>query len=230
MKDKNLLQLISFAIGLILFTVFICYLFIGAYKKLEELNTHVKVEWKNNNNFILTDSPNWFLHDRDSLQTLKQINDVDKFLLMNLVEKDTSKSYNSYVHAINKLSFLSNSNSKIPFSLLLYIGGLSAVIGVQIRTLHDFIGQTCYKKNIDLKVWWPWYVVRPFLGFLVGGVVIVFMEASILKSSLNYNSSNFLFIGFTVLAGFGSTDVVSLLRTLSKKIFGRDTTTKNATD
>ena len=214
-------ELIGLAIGIIALTFLIVWAFYYAYNKLEGYNVDIEVEWPNSNDILLENSPHWFLHDSATIKTLKQIDAQDKLLLLSLLEKD-SLIYPAYSKAIDKLTFISNKASRIPFSLILIIGGISAVIGVQIRTMFDFVGRACYKKNIELKVWWPWYVVRPFLGFLVGGVVIVFIEASILKSAINYNVSNLFLVGVTVLAGFGVTDVVDLLRKLSKKIFGTE--------
>lgn len=220
-QSLNQRTLLGTALALIVFTTLIGFLFYKSYTRLEEFNKPFKVFWNNEGDVELNATPVWFMYDSDTLYSTKPIKTEDKLLLLNLI---SSSSFNqSYKKAIEKLTFLSNDDSRISFTLFLLIGGLSAVIGVQIRTLYDFVGNACYTFNFNLKVWWPWYVIRPFLGFLLGGFVVVLLEAKLFNSTVYFpDRSNLYLIGFTILAGFGVTDVVGVIRSLSKKIFSAE--------
>jgi hypothetical protein len=96
---------------------------------------------------------------------------------------------------------------------------LFANIGLQgsmIRVIFDFIGHTCYTEKFDFDVWWPWYLLRPLLGFIMSAFFVVLFDMS------NFNSdgdvSKFPFI-LAFVTGFAVTDAIDFLRRFSKKIF-----------
>ena len=197
-----------------------CWWFYCSYSKLEKYKIRAHVAWLNEENIKVKQGPSWFMYDSSKLYSLKQISNEEKTMLLNLIDSDTSA--NKYYKAIERLSFLSNMSEKVPETLLFLIGGIAAILGVQIRTIFDLIGNVCYKRHLNMLRWWPWYALRPLLGFLVGAFIVVLLQSKIFVPTENDGLQNIYLVGLTVLAGFGVTDVIGMLRSLSKKLFGSD--------
>ncbi len=150
--------------------------------------------------------------------TLKAIDDSTKVKLLTLYSKD-STGFDAYKNAIEELSFATQEVPKPSYLLTLLIGGLAAVLGVQIRSMHRFVLRACYVQDFDLSVWWPWYVMRPVMGFLLGCAVVLLAEVNLLGIQTD-NPSLFFWIGLAIITGFGAPDVVDRLYLLSKTLFG----------
>ena len=152
------------------------------------------------------------------LVTLKVIDDTTKTNLLSLYNRD-SLGFDSYKNAIEELSFATQELPKPSYLFTLLIGGLAAVLGVQIRTMHRFVLRACYVRDLDYSVWWPWYVMRPLMGFLLGCAVVLLAEVNLLNIQTD-NPSLFFWIGLAILTGFGAPDVVDRLYLVSKTLFG----------
>lgn len=219
------IKAVSTALVTILITVILCYFFIVTRKQLDNTKTYYSVFWKNADSTIIKSGPNWFLYDcnKDSIKSLKIINDIDKIQLLNLTESKEKKC-NSYFSAIDQLTFKSNSENNGNYYLALILTAICGAIGVQLRTINNFIGVSCFKKDFKFDIWWPWYLLRPILGGLIGPILYILIDGNLYNNLAVKNHSQALIIGITVLAGFGSEDFLELLRKLSKRLFGTATT------
>lgn len=210
-------------IYILIFTALIVISFVSAYRKTEKLQVLETVPWSNETQYTLKSGPVWFGYDEDAklLKVNGIINDSIKKQLLELYPSD-STGYASYQRAIDWLAFKTQtSQSKPSYLYILLLGGLAAMIGVQIRTIYHFLDHTCYKRDFDAKIWWPWYVVRPWVGFLLGAALILLAEVNLFTVA-NSQSSQIFWIGFSILAGFSTPDVIRRLGKASEAIFGID--------
>jgi hypothetical protein len=99
-----------------------------------------------------------------------------------------------------------------------FLFGFLAFLGSMVRVIFDFIGHTCYTEKFDFKVWWPWYIFRPTLGFILGAVFVILFDKSLFGIETN-EISKFPFV-LSFITGFAVTDAIDLLRNFSKRIFG----------
>ncbi len=126
----------------------------------------------------------------------------------------------SYRQAIDRLTFLSNQQTETSILFLLLLGGIGGVVGVQLRSVSNFIGVACVKNRLDFKRWWPWYALRPLLGFLVGVLVVVLTKSDLYTPEGPTSEANLWWLGLAVLAGFGAEDFGLRLRLISHTLFG----------
>lgn len=195
--------------------------FTWSFKKVEKNNETISVYWNNSDSLKVSAGPSWFFYDKkkDSISSSHSISDGEKLSLLALVKSEEDKS-GSYSDAISELSFKSNKQMKTSYLFLLVLSGICGAIGVQMRSIHNFIGNTCFKNEFNFDVWWPWYFIRPLIGCLVGPVVFIIFDGKLVPMSTPFSYSNVLLIAVSILAGFGAEDVLNTLRTLSKRVFG----------
>ena len=99
-----------------------------------------------------------------------------------------------------------------------FLFGFIASLGSLVRIIFDFIGHTCYTKEFDFKIWWPWYFFRPLLSFILGAFFVIFFDNSLFGDEVtNIPKSPFI---FAFITGFSVTDAITFLRQVSKRIFG----------
>lgn len=193
----------------------------GIYELQTVTNPVVYVSWDNPNKIQLDagEAPVAFWYNKPErlLVHRGQIDIATKKQLSKLAANDQS-----YQRAIGKLTFDSSAKSSRVFFWILVVGGLGGVLGVQVRSLFDFIGHTCYKGSLDINLWWPWYVLRPVLGFLLGFLVLGLVQGEILQVGEGRGTNIYWWIGLAILAGFGASDVIAKLRLVSKTLFGSD--------
>ncbi|MGD0279886.1 MAG: hypothetical protein ABSC11_11330 [Smithella sp.] len=220
--------------GIILFVVsgLLVLIFICEYNRYSDIkNISVSVSFKNNNKFHLKLYPNWFFYDSkyDSLYLSKVINRDEKEQLLNLIPEN-APFFADYKSAIDELAYkASQQQGKFSASFLLILCGIMATIGVQTRTMWNFIGRVCYKNGVDMNIWWPWYVLRPLIGFIVGIIISIIWDLDLLNLGNNKEKLNcVLFVGF--LAGFAIQDVIEFLRRIAKKIFSSSEVDDPTTD
>lgn len=207
--------------AVMIITAVLLWGFYSVFYRMENSTNIVSVSWKNEDSTIVNAGPSWFYYDlvNDSIKTSKPINDQDKKSLLNLV--DSSSHLNeSYKKAISELAFRSNTNLKNPYLLILLLTSICGAIGVQLRTINNFIGVACFKNEFDFDIWWPWYFLRPLMGCLVGPVIFIIFDGKLMPLSTQFNYSNILVVAISILAGFGAEDVLNTLRSLSKRLFG----------
>lgn len=203
---------------LIMFTILMAALFADGYSKISKIS--VEVSWANKDSLSLNNYPTWFYYNnaRNVLISNRVISDSNKVSLLKLADVK-HKGYNEFRASINNLSYSSNKLQSELFILLLYIAGCAAVVGVQIRSLFNFIGNFSYKRELDIPVWWPWYVLRPVMAFVVGGLIIVLAKAKLFNASTI--DDNIYAVAIAAIAGFGIEDAIGRLRDISKALFGK---------
>jgi hypothetical protein len=182
----------------------------------------VSVNWIKSDSLKIKPGPVWFYYDKKNgtLNTRHAISDNDKTQLTALINDD-DKVFQSYSLAIDQLAFTSNrpKESDIYFWLtILY--AIAGLLGVQLRTINNFIGIACYKKTFDFHAWWPWYLVRPLLGFITGGVVFLLIDSKQLLAGESAGGMSALALTAAFLGGFSADEFYELLRKISKRILG----------
>lgn len=221
--------IIIWGITLSVISIIMVLIFISQYNSFsDKKNISVAVALKTENMLQLRLYPDWFYYDSncDSLYLSKVIGKDEKEQLLNLISADDT-SFADYKSAIDELAFKASQNGRLSASLLLIICGIIAILGVQARTMWNFIGRVCYKKGVDMNTWWPWYALRPLIGFIIGIVIFLIWDLDLLnlgnndKGNLNY----LLFVGF--LSGFAIQDVIEFIRKVAKKIFSPQEPEKN---
>lgn len=211
----------NLGLSIAVMTILAIWFFKISYQAFDRYKLDCKVYWKSPNNLPLADAPHWVYYAFDTLYTSRSITADEKVVLLSLVKRDTV-NYPTYSKAIDELAFKSNFTTKVSFMIILILAGASGIIGVQIRTIFDFIGRVAFKNGVVYTKWWPWYFLRPILGFIVACIVIVFFESGILNTLKNYNHTGAMLIGVSVLSGFAAFDVVVAMRKISKRIFGAE--------
>jgi ABC-type multidrug transport system fused ATPase/permease subunit len=132
----------------------------------------------------------------------------------------------SYIYSIDNatMAIILNKSSKPTVEAFFWVFGLLATIGSLVRVTYDFIGHTCYTKEFDFNIWWPWYFFRPLLAFMLGSIFVILFNKDLFGSNVN-ELPKFPFI-LSFLTGFSITDAMGFLRMASKRVFG-DNNQKN---
>ncbi len=186
------------------------------------LSIDVKIEWENKQNLALRSGPSWFVYDKAEkvLRTGRPINDNKKRELLGLLGE--AQSDPTYQQAIDKLAYSSNKSvqSQEVMILILGLGMLSGILGVLIRSMSSFVFHACILKDLDLSNWWPWYVLRPFLGAAVGVTLIVLLKSQLIILSEPDQFAGFWLLGLCIIAGFGIDEFINRLFFLSRTLFG----------
>ena len=184
-----------------------------------------KAEWENKQNLSPRPGPSWFVYDKAEkvLRTGRPINDDKKRELLGLIGETNGDL--TYQEAIDKLAYLSNkqTQSKQVITLILYLGILSGILGVLIRSISGFIFHACVLNDLELTRWWPWYVLRPFLGAAVAVTLIVLLKSQLIALSEPDQFGGFWLLGLCIIAGFGADEFTNKLFFLSRTIFGEST-------
>ena len=125
----------------------------------------------------------------------------------------------SYYAAIDNLMFDASRANAFATVILLGLAGLAGVLGVQTRSITNFVGHACFKGDLNLPRWWPYYVIRPLTGFVLGLVVVLVVKSGILTVPGDAASSLW-WVSLAFLAGFGEDEFRQRLRVVSKALFG----------
>ncbi|MGC3971058.1 MAG: hypothetical protein QM775_28090 [Pirellulales bacterium] len=181
----------------------------------------VVAEWKKPDGVSAPEGPSAFMYDPEKSQLVHfgAISDERKTELRGKINDV------GYQAAVDRLAFQSQATGKSALTWLLVLGGVSGLLGVQIRSLHDYVGHSCYVGTLDIDRWWPWYVLRPALGFLLGFFIVVLIKTDLLAAAeAKTESGSLWWVGLAAIAGFGVDDVIRRLRLLSKTLFGTEKT------
>ena len=103
---------------------------------------------------------------------------------------------------------------------MLLLGGMAGIVGVQLRSITNYIGHACWRDDLELNRWWPYYVMRPISGFVLGAAVGRNHSGGIVDCRRGHSRQNTLVVGICFLAGFGEEEVAQRLRHLTKSLFG----------
>lgn len=215
-------QRIRAASTLVLSSMLIVSLFLVIFVVFLENRRVTKVFWNNQNevSILSQETPNWFNYENDSLATDITISMEDKSKLIQSFPDSILKD-DTLMKSINNLVFRSRQSEQSSIFLILACGIIS-VIGVMIRSLWDFVGNASYKDEININRWWPWYLLRPFIGFM-GGVVFFFLYSGGVIDINTINLSKpevYWLLGLSTIVGFGLNDFVTRLRLVSKAALG----------
>lgn len=195
------------------------------------LTREVAVRWQTQGGAVLKAGPACFSYDEDkgSLIHKGPIDDALKKELLALIVMDKvqqelrDEETKAYVEAIQTLACLSNAEAYRILLFLLLLSGIGGTIGVQIRSVSNFIGVACFKNELDLKRWWPWYILRPLLGFLFGMLIVVLVKANLfMGTETPAEQGDLWWLGIAVLVGFGASDFSERLRLLTQTLFGKN--------
>jgi hypothetical protein len=134
------------------------------------------------------------------------------------VSSDVIKSYHA---AINALAYKAQESQVEQMQLLLWLGMLGGALGALLRSFVDFVGNACYKNQLDLDHWWPLYATRPVVGAILGLLLVVMFKAKLISGAdTQIVSDSYWWLGMTALGGFSTIDVTARLRQAAKALFG----------
>ena len=215
-------QKIRAAVSLFWFSIFIAVVFLSLFIIKLDKNQIYEQPWNNNENIQLeySKAPIWFKYEDSILYSDVAITEDMKIKLYNLTS-DTIPKNTSYFKEINTLTF--NSRQGAPKSIYVILAcGLLAVFGVNIRSMWDFVGNASYKNELNMSRWWPWYFLRPLIGFMAGiGFYFLFNGGVLEINGIGVSKSKlYLLLGLSALIGFGLNDFIERLRLVSKAMFG----------
>jgi hypothetical protein len=216
------------AILLMISTIGLVFVWVYYLNQIESiLQLEVKVEWESPAQVYLKPGPPSFWYDRTGKSLVYKgiIDKQQKDELITLLKPDdkgvSKQLVSSYWAAVDKLAYLSRKTLHGFIQYLIILGGLSGLLGVQLRSLTNFVGNACFKNVLDISRWWPWYIIRPFSGFLLGMVIVIIIQAGLFKPGETLPLSTLWWAGIAILAGFGADDFAQRLRLLTQTLFGQ---------
>jgi hypothetical protein len=221
-------QKIGLVVGLFVASILLLVVWFSALGEVQsQASAEFSVSWTPAADVVLKPGPPSFRYDSHSKKLIYHgLIDADrKAELAKLVPDDKAASQSadggpSYWGAVDELAFDSNSaREKLILSLFL-LGGISGVVGVLMRSIFNFVIIACFKNVLDWHRWWPWYIARPLLGFFLGLVCVLFIEADLFRPGGKAPAAIAWWVGIAILAGFGADDFVERLRLLSQTLFG----------
>jgi hypothetical protein len=234
----TLVQKLGIVFLLVIFTTIPLYLGYVEFRRVEgKLQAEITVPLHVSSDLILNAGPSSFWYDKDAkrLHHRGPIDDKRKKELLSLIpselvkDGDTQKqAVHGYSEAIDMLAYKSNKSTETFIVSLLILGGLSGWLGVQLRSISNFIGVACYKNELDVNRWWPWYVVRPVSGFLLGAVMVLIIDAGLFQAAEMNLTRTSWWIGAAFLAGFGANEFTERLRDVSRTLFGQSSGTERS--
>ena len=192
------------------------------------LDKEYRVAWTPGANVIITSGPTSFYVDTQGQQLVTRgpIDANEKQQLAGLVTKNGQTLFppdpagESYWEALDHLAYTSNASGPTVDLWLLILGGVSGFLGVSLRSIINFVGVTCYRNELDVVRWWPWYALRPAIGFIFGFAAVLLIRVGFFQAETASTSTLNWALVIALLAGFGATEFADRLRLLSKTLFG----------
>lgn len=222
-------QKIMLSIFLFIGTIILIICWYVTLKRVEsKFNPEITVSWKASQGIMLKSGPPSFWHNRKEgkLYYRGVIDAERKKELIGLFPENEKNdgnlqnAYKDYVDAINKLAYESNNITAGGIGYLLLLAGISGTLGVMLRSSLNFIGLACWTNRLDLTRWWPWYVIRPLIGFLLGMLTVIVLESGLFQLESTTPSGTIWWVAVAVLAGFSTNEFSDRLRNLTKTLFG----------
>jgi hypothetical protein len=137
--------------------------------------------------------------------------------------EDIDPGLAGYYRAVDELSFKSNDRMARYFLYLLAIGGLSGVLGAQIRAFANLVYISTTADKLDIVHWWPWYALRPVTGFLLGLFAVLLINSKLLIPGTEaVGSGTAWWVAVTMLAGFAADEFAQRIRVTGQAVFGKD--------
>lgn len=228
-NPSSLKSMLFFAFLLITITSASLYAGFVTIQKIQELlSTEFSVFWKMPS-YTELKSGSILLHYHQSNNSIKHIgpiSQVEKEKILTLItssskkEQDNKKAVQEFTSAIDELTYQSNLKNREISGLTLLLGGIIGLIGAMVRSMNNFIGVACFKRELNLTVWWPWYILRPFIGVVLGSLIITMSQSNFFFSSEAVAKNIFWWASASFIAGFGSSDFLEKLRLISQTFFG----------
>lgn len=193
-----------------------------------KFHKETRVSWGEASDAVLEPGPPTFFvdHGHKEIVFIGTVDKNTKSELLKLCDENSKEIVNSYRVAVEKLSYESNRHLNNYLYLVLALGGISGVIGVSLRSLINLIGNACYKDRLDIIRWWPWYVVRPAYGFILGVLIVVLVRAGAISTGNIVSLDTFGWVALASLAGFGADEFTQRLRSLTQTLFGHADSSK----
>jgi len=221
-------QKIFLAILLAFFSLLLILAWFCVLDRVEDqLEKEHKISWEAPEGLELRPGPPNFYYDRAGKEMLYRgpIDAKSKAELTALpVVKEGAQNtaaIQSYYDAINNLTYRSNESLRGILILLLIFGGLSGILGNQLRTNGNFVNIIVYKDALDVERWWPWYAIPPIISFVLGIVIVLMLKADLIQLGDKVPSGSMWWAAVAFLAGFGASDFTERLRLLTQTLFGK---------
>lgn len=164
--------------------------------------------------------PKYIYLRNDSIIARKSIGQEEQLILYSIVDESDAR-YPQYKHTVDELIYLSNNDSIVNWRNLLLLTFYMVLMGCIARTFYDYIGRKCYKRQQDMRIWWPWYLFRLLIGAPIATFIIVASRCAMFSTLFSSGDLNtYLVISF--LAGFSMMEFLSLLRAVSKGLFEKN--------
>jgi hypothetical protein len=112
--------------------------------------------------------------------------------------------------------------SSDPSKFLLYASILGGLGGGLVNCLRAVYLNACVRKKWD-KDWHPWYVIRPILSGVMGGVAYVFIRAGLFVFGGQGESKDWSIYGYlavSFIAGYNVQRFLEQLEAISEATFG----------
>ena len=208
----------------------------GWFLTFDSVQSHAdseyQVGWAPKKEIALSPGPASFQFDaaKSKLVTRGPIDSSMKDELVNLISRrgvaifPPNPAGQSYWQALDRLAFESTRDSDHILWLLLLLGGISGLLGVQLRSLVNFLGVACFQNNLDIARWWPWYALRPPAGFIFGLAAMLLLQVGFFQPETSVPDKVTWGIVIALLAGFGAGEFADRLRLLAKTLFGESAT------
>jgi hypothetical protein len=237
---------VATAVALVVFSaaVFMCWRTL--YRSAQDVLTHDwYVPWEQPADVMLSSGPVTFWYDAEK-QLLHHRGSIDANLKLQLLslayavgqaeaaeEEDapaeqrtpprTDPRVASYVAAVDSLAYKSNESLSRYFVYLLSLAGLSGMLGTQIRAFANFIYVSTTRNDLNIQVWWPWYTLRPVLGFLLGLMAVLLVEGKLFVPTTDAPPSGTAWwMALAMLVGFAADDFAQRLRLIGQALFGKE--------
>lgn len=192
-----------------------------------QLQKEYKLSWEAPPNLVLRSGPPSFYYDRQKKEIFHR-GPIDTKIKLELValptapeNENTKEAIQSYNDVIDSLAYKSNESLRGVLVLLLLFGGLSGLLGNQLRTNGNFVNIIVYKDALDVRRWWPWYAIHPLISFVLGVIVVLMVKAELIQLGDKIPSGSMWWAAVAFLAGFGASEFTERLRLLTQTLFGK---------
>ena|GEM_PF-974561 len=190
------------------------------------------ITFRASDDLFLSAGPPSFRYDRQSKRLFHRgpmdAKTKEQLIALVKVEPNSNRKFKEaaaqYWAAIDRLAYQAGHVSEQLVAYILLLGGLSGMLGVQLRSVVSFVGNTCYKNELDITRYWPWYWMRPVTGFILGVVAVLVVQARLLFADQAATTATSWWLAIGFLAGFGASEFTDKLRYLSRALFGESQT------
>ena len=195
-------------------------------------NNETQVAYAKPDELVVKSGPPSFRYDAKKLYYRGLMDAQQKEELVKLVDSQAKStadaaaaakyqaSVASYQAAIDELAYDSNKDHPNFILKIFLLGGISGILGVLMRSIFNFVRVTCFENKFDWHRWWPWYITRPILGFFLGLVCVLFVEADLFQPGGKAGAGLAWWLGIALLAGFAADDFVEKIRLIGQTLFG----------